>query len=433
MKKLYYLAPLILLLFALFSSCEQEEEMTPRLDENGLTRDITDLVPQYILDEMERLGMPINSGGNPPNIEDTYFATPFILENSNRPGENPGLRFADYKVTFSGQDNSALTIMVDYQNGPESGTGLGSFIVGNDCKFSVFVELNSIHSGGSNAKSIQVISGNLVNNGIEDFYVANFMVDDFGDPQNVWIENGEGRIIADQDRFSEKLGQEDEWYSRLPDCPCEYTNNIDGREEMCGVWSDCGNASQEFHYGATFEVRWSPNEAGKAGQQCMYDANRQLITGGLAAGSPDRISPRSCGSLTRSTCGHYREDVLPFGNTSFTLVCGGSTNDIVPCWQYLQNWPANNGNNCTTNVISGIDHLRNILGDMNCVDVTTFFVAIDASQNASAELQEYIRGNSTTRPENLRNDLQTVFNEFNCENDANEDRCRVLQEIINNI
>lgn len=96
--------------------------------------------------------MPINGGANPPNLENTYHASPFILVSSNRPGEVPGHQFADYSVTFHGQDNEELSIMVDYLNGPESGEGLGSFIVGEDCKFSVFVEINSTHVNGTNAR-----------------------------------------------------------------------------------------------------------------------------------------------------------------------------------------------------------------------------------------------------------------------------------------
>lgn len=204
MNKSFYLTAFVLSL-TIIIACDDDDEVLPKVDENGLTKEITDLVPQFILDEMERLGMPINGGANPPTIEATYLASPYILKSSNRSEDVPGMSFADYKVTFSGQNNDDLTIMVGYENGPESGSGIGSFVVGEGNKFSVFVEINSVHSGGTTAKSIQVISGNLVNEGIEDFYLANFMLDDNDDPQDVWIEIGEGRVIYDQDGISERL------------------------------------------------------------------------------------------------------------------------------------------------------------------------------------------------------------------------------------
>lgn len=205
MKNLSFL----LILFSLMTflvSCENEE-MPSKIDENGLTKQITDLVPEYILEEMKALGMPINGGGNPPFLEETYYASPLILIDSNRPGDSPGYKFADYSVTFSDQDNENLTIKVDYVNGPESGKGIGSFIVGEGRKFSVFVEVHSEYTGGATAKLAHVISGTLADNGIEDLHFANFMIDNHGNPQGVWIENGEGRVSYDRDGFSEKLDE----------------------------------------------------------------------------------------------------------------------------------------------------------------------------------------------------------------------------------
>lgn len=194
----------LLIGFLFITSCEKEK-VTPKVDENGLTKEITDLVPQEILDEMEELGMPIHGGAAPPLIEETFLGTPFILLSSNRPGDVPGQEFADYQVTFYGQDNDDLSIMVNYKSGPENGTGLGSFIVGENGYFSVFVELNTTHTNGSTAQQVSVISGKLVSNGIEDMHLAAFMIDDNGDPEDVWIENGEGRVIHDEDGFSEQL------------------------------------------------------------------------------------------------------------------------------------------------------------------------------------------------------------------------------------
>ncbi len=202
MKTLLRLLSICLVVFLLVS-CE-DDDPSPQVDENGLTKEITDLVPQEIIDEMERLGMPINGGGNPPVIEGSYLASPFILVSSNRTGDTPGHKFANYEVTFSRQNNDELTVEVDYENSVESGSGLGSFIVGDENEFSVFVEVNSLFNGASPAKFTHVLSGTLAENGIEDFYFANFMIDDMGDPQEVWIENGEGRVIYDQDGFSEK-------------------------------------------------------------------------------------------------------------------------------------------------------------------------------------------------------------------------------------
>ncbi|WP_116125326.1 hypothetical protein [Lewinella sp. IMCC34183] len=183
----------------------KKDKFGPTTNEDGLTRDITDLVPQSILDEMETLGMPINGGTNPPDIEETYLASAFILLESNRPGDTPGMNFSDYYVTFSDQDSEELTLKVDYRNGGETGSGLGSFIVGDDCSFSVFVEVDSEYFG-TEATLVHVISGELTEGGINNLHFANFMLDNNGNPNGTWIEEGEGRVIYDQDGFSPQQG-----------------------------------------------------------------------------------------------------------------------------------------------------------------------------------------------------------------------------------
>lgn len=207
MKNLKFLLAL-LISAAAFVGCENEEP-EPMVDPNGLTRAINELVPEYILDEMKYLGMPINGGANPPNIEGTFLASPFILVNSNRPDDYVGQLFADYEVTFYEQDDKRLEVMVDYisSNGfeTETGSGIGSYVVGEKNQFSVFLEINSMHNNGAEAKFIHVISGVITDKGIEDLYFANFMIDDYGDLTGVWIEEGEGRVIYDSDGFSEKL------------------------------------------------------------------------------------------------------------------------------------------------------------------------------------------------------------------------------------
>lgn len=191
----------------IFSAClDEHEELIPRVDELGLTKEIHDLVPDAILDTIINLGMPINGGEFPPAVEGTFLASPFILISSNVNGDNPNKLFADYKVSFYQQDDDKLNVMVDYENSIESGKGIGSYIVGRDDKFSVFVRVFSKEANfGSTAKLVHIISGEMQETGIKNLYFSNFMIDNEGNPNGVWINNGEGRVIYDQDGFSEKI------------------------------------------------------------------------------------------------------------------------------------------------------------------------------------------------------------------------------------
>ncbi len=203
MKNLKFIPIAFLFVFFLFS-CEKEEKKDDKVNEDGLTEEITDLVPQSVLDEIENLGMNINGGDNPPSIENSYLASPFILKASNRSSDNVGMSFADYYVKFYSQDNDDLSIRLSYENGGESGTGLGGFIVGDDNKFTVFAEVNSQYAGET-VQMLHVISGKIASDGIDDLYFANFMLDNNGNPNGYWIEDGEGRVIYDSDGFSEEV------------------------------------------------------------------------------------------------------------------------------------------------------------------------------------------------------------------------------------
>lgn len=431
-----------LVLAAVLFGCKKEEA-EPKVDENGLTREINDLVPQYILDEMQELGMPINGGATPPDLEDTYLASPFVLKNSNIPADIPGTLFADLEFHFYGQNNQDLTIMIDYitSNGfyTEQGEGLGSFIVGDECSFSVFVEVD-LTINGDPAKALNVYSGEVVNKGIENFHYANFFLEDYGDPNGVFIEVGEGRVLCDQDRFSPLKGGESEWYTRLPDCPCEYSESLDGKAEMCGTWIDCGAASQEYHYGATYEIRWVPDQPNDPGQQCTYDSAKKLITSGIGAGSPDRDSPDICGwgdILTGQgfpDYDHYCEDVVPWGKGG-SLVCSESS---VPCWIYLRDWPANKGKNCPApaNPVSDIQHMLRLVGDMSCEEVTLIIKSAKESPNLliDADLRDYLTGEIEYLPENqLIDKLKNWKDLKSCSIFPSDDLCVLIDLAIANL
>ena len=177
---------------------------------NGLTADINNLVPQSIIDEMKRLGMPINTGVTPPTLNGVYNVAPFILVNSNIVNDYAiGTLFQDMHIQFSQQDNSRLTLRVDYVNlwagiVYSSGYGVASFIVGSGKTFTVFVKVLDTRTSGETADLVYVLSGSVEANSISNFYFANFMLDNHG-YTSVYMKNGEGRVIYDSDGVSEKI------------------------------------------------------------------------------------------------------------------------------------------------------------------------------------------------------------------------------------
>ena len=197
MKKLWIYLMTGFVFFAL-TSCEEDE--SDKVLDDGLTREIHELVPAEILETIEGLGMPVYGGGNPPSIENIYEIDPLTLLSTNVPGDtDPGAVFATMRSRFYQQDNSNLTIAVDYTSGGETGTGLGACIVGDNNRFTVFAELNASLQE-QDAELVLMFSGRLVSDGIEDAHVANFMIENNGG--GYWIPNGTGRVFRDGDGHS---------------------------------------------------------------------------------------------------------------------------------------------------------------------------------------------------------------------------------------
>ncbi|MBE3085139.1 MAG: hypothetical protein IMZ64_02850 [Bacteroidetes bacterium] len=179
---------------------------------NGLTADINNLVPQSIIDELKRLGMPINTGVTPPTLNGIYNITQFVLKSSNIVNDWAiGSRFNDWHVKFSLQDNSRLTLRVDYASidytsgtATSTGYGVASFIVGTGNTFTVFVKVLDTRSSGETADLVYVLSGNVGANSINNFYYANFMLDNHG-YTSVYMANSNGRVLYDLDGVSEKI------------------------------------------------------------------------------------------------------------------------------------------------------------------------------------------------------------------------------------
>lgn len=200
----FKLCILVALTAAFAGSCQKENDS--KVEKNGLTKEINDIVPEALLDTMKNIGLPIYIGENPPNIENSFLVSPLILLKSNIPTDySPGHRIEDFYIKFYKQDNNNLSVSINTKQAYETGIGIGAFIVGDNNNFSVFAKSKLLHTDGDSASVVNVYSGKIVDGGIKDYYYAIFMIDNYGNPHDRWIGNGAGRIFYDGDGFSEEI------------------------------------------------------------------------------------------------------------------------------------------------------------------------------------------------------------------------------------
>lgn len=97
----------------------------------------------------------------------------------------------------------------------------------------------------------------------------------------------------------------------------------------------------------------SNTAGGKPGEQCCYDKDGKLITGGTGAGTADKASPGSGFSDTWENLffdsGHQDQDVSPADDA--IRADGGQSSPHNDKYKELR--PVNNKNNCTPNVVNG--------------------------------------------------------------------------------
>ena len=221
---------------------------------------------------------------------------------------------------------------------------------------------------------------------------------------------------------------QEDWLHTLPDCPCTYQQMLakDGTQELGGTWKVCVGSTtiEEYHYGAINEARWAPNTLlWDPGQQCTYDNAGKLITAGIAAGSPDKVSPGSC-SLTTSLPGHIYSDVRPWSR--------------IPCWQYLLEWPANTGILCgNPNPVTTIDHSPNmikLIGDLDCERATLLIKSAKLSITINPVLKTLLTGgqNNSTYAE-LITMLQNWKTSLNCSSTPSNKLCLSIDSAISNL
>lgn len=169
--------------------------------------------------------------------------------------------------------------------------------------------------------------------------------------------------------------------------------------------------SEDFHPGASFEIRWIPNGIGGAGQQCTYDTNRRLITHGLAAGTPDTRSPSgNLFSNVFNVLWHTNSDVLPFGAYGYS----GEA-----CSAYLDEFPPNNGNSCPNNTITLVP--SQFGESMTCSEI------ISSNLECGAPVNDYLFSGSFTNPDaNLLWDMDLDFT--NCQEEITGDMVIVAND-----
>lgn len=182
-------------------SCNDDSGISD-VQNNGLSKEINKVVPDSVISAFEDIGISINTGDTPPEINGIYKVSPLLLEASSKKTDTLVSVFENMQVEFFNQHS--LKISVSYKQGGETGNADSAYIVGADSLFSVFF-LTSSRSNGEIAEITHIISGKLSQDGISGLEYAIYMRDNKNNPNKIWIDNKQTRLFKDGDEFSEKV------------------------------------------------------------------------------------------------------------------------------------------------------------------------------------------------------------------------------------
>jgi hypothetical protein len=184
-----------------FVSCKKSEN-------SGFSSKITDIISVDMINNLRQRGMIIHEGTNPPNnISGIYYVSPYTLLSPWGPQDGwiPGTVITDEKYRLYSQ--SGDEILLDYKNlnNTEVESGVGTFISGSGNSFTIFAKLYGVTNGIPNTE-VNVISGEITANGIQNFQQALVLTQKTGDDYNtVLIPVGASRIWYDGDGLSESI------------------------------------------------------------------------------------------------------------------------------------------------------------------------------------------------------------------------------------
>lgn len=262
MKKVLSILAILLAMSPIFISCEEESDGSDdseNFEFDGSLAAIRDFYNSDVVAEMQSLGFDINTGDSPPFLEDCYLASPLELTGSSVPNSPPiGTIFEDLNFCLSNQDTSLLTIDFNGTSTNVSYDGDGSYISGSNDRFSIFLKITITAGDGTTAISAYAVSGRLENGNVVDFQSTLIMLDDNGDPSDVFIPENTGQLFGDDvargDNGSSGLGSVIFWTNQDYGCgPISVTLNGEGNSTITGFYPGSSPDCEDVDAGGVFD------------------------------------------------------------------------------------------------------------------------------------------------------------------------------------
>ncbi|RZL50078.1 MAG: hypothetical protein EOP00_05900 [Pedobacter sp.] len=204
---------LILAIATTLFACKKEEnndEVEALQKIETLNKKIQDIIPAQYLDSLKKLGLTINTGVDPINVEGYYDIKPMILKNTNIKGDFVlGHRFTDSRVKLFSQSDNLDIKLIGRGFLSENDTSIVTAISGTGKDFTIYGKVKSSRNG-KEAIAALIISGTMENNTIKNMNYGLISISNKnGLNDRNFLQEGQGRLIYESDFLSVKITEKD--------------------------------------------------------------------------------------------------------------------------------------------------------------------------------------------------------------------------------
>lgn len=170
-----------------------------------LHKKITDIIPQKYLDSLKKLGLPVYTETDPPNVEGSYYIDPYLLRASNISTDVPGYLFLSGKLRLFNQHTSDFGIDLIGENFlANRDTSIATAIAGHGKYFTVYGKLKA--TMGRNTAINAILFSGIKNGEVLDSVVVGLInINDSLDFDHVFIKEGQARVAYDGNYVSDAI------------------------------------------------------------------------------------------------------------------------------------------------------------------------------------------------------------------------------------
>lgn len=203
-------------------ACKKEnaDKITDEIRKTEIQKkQIQDIIPTPYLDSLKKLGLNINTGISPINVEGYYAVNPLLLLSTNIPNDfKIGHRFTDARLKLSNQDENFSIKLIGKNFLATSDTSIVTAISGIDKDITIYGKVKSFKNGKTADFAI-IISCTLENKTFKNFKYGLICTSNKNPSSDAnFIKEGQGRVIHESDNSSTIILESD-FLATLPNNP----------------------------------------------------------------------------------------------------------------------------------------------------------------------------------------------------------------------